>query len=239
MIVILTGAGISQESGIPTFRDMGGIWRTVPLEEVATLSGFNRNPERALSFFNEFRRLLSDPEIVPNPAHLALARLEQESTEPVLVVTQNIDNLHARAGSKNLLHMHGEMSLARCSACETVMDWEKDFTLDDLCPKCNTRSQMRPHVVLFEEMPFHLDEIDHALANCRLFVSIGTSGHVQPAASFVMKAEKYGIERLELNLERSLSAWFFSEGRYGKAGVLVPQWVEEVLAAQRAQERPG
>ena len=233
MIVILTGAGISQESGIPTFRDMGGIWRTVPLEEVATLTGFRRNPERALEFFNEFRRLLSDPKIVPNPAHLALARLEKESTEPVVLITQNIDNLHSRAGSKNLLHMHGEMELARCSACEAVMPWEKDFSLNDVCPQCNTRSQMRPHVVLFEEMPFYLDEIDKALNSCRLFVSIGTSGHVQPAASFVLKAEKLGAQRLELNLERSLGAWFFNEGRYGKAGEIVPQWVDEVLAAQK------
>ncbi|MDL2284166.1 NAD-dependent protein deacylase [Oxalobacter sp. OttesenSCG-928-P03] len=230
MIIILTGAGISQESGISTFRDAGGLWENERIEDVGTPGGFARDPDKVLDFYNRLRRNLKSPEITPNPAHHALARLEKESREQVLVITQNIDNLHERAGTKNLLHMHGELYKARCNACGTVTQWETDMSRQDVCEKCGTAGRLRPHIVWFEEMPLYMDEIWRAFSKCRLFVSIGTSGHVHPAAGFVKLAQQAGARTLELNLERSLGAWFFHDGRYGKAGKVVPAWVEEILA---------
>ena len=231
MILVLTGAGISQESGIPTFRDAGGLWEGESIEDVATPRGFARNPDRVLDFYNERRRNLLDPKVAPNAAHLALARLEKEADEEVLLVTQNVDNLHERAGSKNLLHMHGEMLKARCQSCEKVMQWEGDMTRQDACPKCRAKGYLRPHIVWFEEMPLYMPEIEQALNRCRLFVSIGTSGNVYPAAGFVSLARRAGADTLELNLERSLGASQFRDGRYGKASEVVPAWVDEILAA--------
>ena len=230
MIVILTGAGISQESGISTFRDADGLWKNERIEDVGTPGGFARNPEKVLDFYNNLRRELLYSEIAPNPAHFALAKLEKESSEPVLVITQNIDNLHERAGTKNLLHMHGELCKARCNACNNVTQWEKDMSQSDVCMKCGASGRLRPHIVWFEEMPLYMDEIWRSLSNCRLFVSIGTSGHVYPAANFVRTARQSGANTLELNLERSLGADYFHDGRYGKAGSVVPLWVDEILA---------
>jgi NAD-dependent deacetylase len=228
MIVILTGAGVSQESGIDTFRQAGGLWEQVNVEDVATPRAFARDPDRVLAFHNDLRRRLQDPRIAPNPAHLALARLEAESREPVLLVTQNVDDLHERAGSRNLLHMHGELLKASCRECLAVQPWERDLTRADACPACGEKA-LRPHVVWFEEMPLHMDEIDKALKRCRLFVSIGTSGNVYPAAGFVRKARKRGARTLELNLEESAGAEAFHQGRYGRASRIVPEWVEEAL----------
>jgi NAD-dependent deacetylase len=231
MIVILTGAGISQESGIATFRDSGGLWENERIEDVATPGGFARNPEKVLDFYNARRKQLLSPEIKPNPAHEALARLERESPEPVLVITQNVDDLHERAGSRNLLHMHGELLKARCTSCRTVMQWEQDMFLEDNCPACGKSGTLRPHIVWFEEMPLYLDTIEQALGNCRTFVSIGTSGNVYPAAGFSMHARHSGAHVVELNLEPSLGAKVFHEGRYGRASEVVPAWVEEVLGS--------
>ncbi|MDL2307022.1 NAD-dependent protein deacylase [Desulfovibrio sp. OttesenSCG-928-C06] len=232
MIVILTGAGISQESGIATFRDSGGLWENESIEDVATPGGFARNPARVLDFYNQRRKQLLSPEIAPNAAHLALARLERESSEPVLVVTQNVDNLHECAGTSNLLHMHGELLKARCTACRGVSQWEVDMSKSDACPKCGTTGKLRPHIVWFEEMPLYMDEIEQALESCRLFVSIGTSGNVYPAAGFVRSARSAGAQTLELNLEKSVGASAFHDGRYGKASEIVPDWVDEVLSRQ-------
>lgn len=229
MILILTGAGISQESGIPTFRDAGGLWEGESIEDVATPRGFARNPDRVLEFYNERRRNLLDPKVAPNAAHLALARLEAEAGQEVLLVTQNVDNLHERAGSKNLLHMHGEMLKARCQFCQKVMQWEGEMTRQDVCPGCAGKGYLRPHIVWFEEMPLYMQEIEQALNRCSLFVSIGTSGNVYPAAGFVSLARRAGADTLELNLERSLGASQFRDGRYGKASQVVPAWVDEVL----------
>ena len=233
MIVILTGAGISQESGIATFRDKGGLWENENIEDVATPGGFARNPERVLEFYNQRRRELLGPGIAPNAAHLALARLESESPEPVLLITQNVDNLHERAGSKNLLHMHGEMLKARCTLCGTVRQWETDLRRAEPCPECGKNGGLRPHIVWFEEMPFYMDEIGGALERCRIFASIGTSGNVYPAAGFVRAARRAGAHTVELNLERSQGASSFDEGHYGKASQVVPRWVEEMLAGPR------
>jgi NAD-dependent deacetylase len=230
MIVILTGAGISKESGLKTFRDSGGLWENERVEDVATPGGFRRDPDKVHAFYNKRRRELTGGSVNPNPAHEALARLEREADEPVLVVTQNVDDLHDRAGSRALLHMHGELLKARCTACGAVPDWPGDMGRRDVCPDCGAAGTLRPHIVWFEEMPLYMDEIQQALAACRLFVSIGTSGNVYPAAGFSRLARSHGAHTLELNLEPSLNADGFHEGRYGPASVIVPAWVDEVLA---------
>jgi NAD-dependent deacetylase len=229
-IVILTGAGISRESGLHTFRDADGIWATVRVEDVATPEAFARNPARVHEFYNARRRSLLANGVAPNPAHAALARLEAEWKQPVLLVTQNIDHLHERAGSKNLRHIHGEMLKARCAACGDVRDWFDDLGLELACAACRHKGAMRPHVVWFGEMPFHLDEVYEALAECGLFMSIGTSGNVYPAAGFVAEASANGARTVELNLEPSEGQSHFDEKIYGRAGAVVPAYVERLLA---------
>ncbi len=232
MIVILTGAGISQESGIPTFRDADGLWENEPVEEVATPEGFLRNPEKVLKFYNDRRRNLLNPEIAPNAAHLALARLEAESADKVLLVTQNIDNLHERAGSKNILHMHGELLRVACVHCHKSSGWAGDMGRMDICPNCKKDGFLRPDIVWFGEMPLYMDEIDKALDACRLFAAIGTSGQVYPAAGFVAQARAGGARTVELNVAPSSNSRLFAERRFGPATQTVPQWVEEELARQ-------
>ncbi len=230
MIVILTGAGISKESGIATFRDSDGLWMQERIEDVATPGGFARDPQRVYTFYNKRRRELMS--VAPNDAHKALARLERECGKPVLVVTQNVDDLHERAGTQALLHMHGELLKARCTACGAVLPWEQDLGGADVCEKCRTRGHLRPHIVWFEEMPLYMDEIDQALRDCEIFVSIGTSGNVYPAAGFARMARNAGAKVVELNLEPSLNASIFHEGHYGPAGKIVPAWVESALAGK-------
>ena len=229
-IVVLTGAGISRESGLSTFRDADGIWSRVRIEDVATPEAFRRDPARVHDFYNRRRRALLDPAIRPNPAHDALARLEAEWPAPVLIVTQNIDDLHERAGSRNLLHMHGELLKARCAACGDARPWLDDLGVDVACPACGRAGGLRPHVVWFGEMPFHMDDINAALDRCALFVSIGTSGAVYPAAGFVARVRERGFARtVELNLEPSEGATLFEESDYGPASVVVPAFVQELL----------
>ncbi len=229
-IVVLTGAGISKESGLDTFRDADGIWARVSIEEVATPEAFARNPQRVHDFYNARRRGLADPEVGPNAAHLALARLEAEWPGEVLVVTQNIDDLHERAGSRNLIHMHGEILKARCRACGTASPWRDDMGAASVCPACGRDGALRVHVVWFGEMPFEMDRIYEALTTCDLFVSIGTSGSVYPAAGLVQEARLGGrAHTVELNLEPSEGAGLFHEARHGPASELVPAFVEEVL----------
>lgn len=232
MIVVLTGAGISQESGIATFRGPDGLWEKERIEDVATPGGFRRDPQRVYSFYNARRKQLLSGNIAPNPAHIALARLEKQSREEVLVITQNIDNLHERAGSSCLVHMHGELLKARCTECDAVLVWEDDLNAADECPCCRRAGHLRPHIVWFEEMPLYMDVIEEALSRCRVFASIGTSGNVYPAAGFARLARARGAHVVELNLEPSLGARDFHDGRYGPASRTVPAWVEEVLANQ-------
>ncbi len=229
MIVILTGAGISQESGIATFRDSDGLWEQERVEDVATPRGFARDPERVFRFYNARRAQLLAGGIVPNAAHLALAKLEAQATEEVIVVTQNVDNLHERAGTKKLLHMHGEVLKARCTSCGSVFQWEKDLGSKDVCEHCKKVGRLRPHIVWFEEMPLFMERIEEILSSCRVFASIGTSGNVYPAAGFAANARAYGAHVIELNLEESKGARVFHEGRYGKATEIVPLWVDEML----------
>ncbi len=230
-IVILTGAGISKESGLDTFRDADGIWARVRIEDVATPEAFARDPVRVLEFYNARRRGMLNPNVQPNAAHAALARLERDWPGPVLLVTQNIDDLHDRAGSTRLIHMHGEMLRARCGGCGAVEPWRGDLAPDTRCPSCGTAGGMRPHVVWFGEMPLEMERIMAALAECALFVSIGTSGNVYPAAGFVQEARYVGgAHTLELNLEPSAGVSQFHEVRHGPATELVPAFVEELLS---------
>jgi NAD-dependent deacetylase len=232
-IVVLTGAGISRESGLHTFRDKDGIWATVSIEDVATPEAFERDRERVHAFYNARRRALVDPRIQPNPAHRALARLERLWQAPVLVVTQNIDDLHERAGTRRLIHMHGELLKARCLGCQAVHAWLEDLSLACRCPACGGAGGLRPHVVWFGEMPLAMDEIEQALAGCRLFLSIGTSGNVYPAAGFVELAGRHGrAHTVELNLEPSLGASLFAECVHGPASAVVPAFVERLIGAE-------
>ena len=233
-IVILTGAGISRESGLSTFRDADGIWARVRIEDVATPEAFAADPARVQAFYNERRRGLASGDVAPNAAHQALARLEADWPGEVLLVTQNIDDLHEQAGSTNLLHMHGEMLKARCGACGNVVPWTGAMTLQDSCEACGTLGSIRPHVVWFGEMPLYMEEIYAALERCGLFISIGTSGNVYPAAGFVQEVRMRGFgHTLELNLEPSEGATLFEEARYGPATEIVPAYVDALLAAGR------
>lgn len=227
-IVILTGAGISAESGIDTFRSAGGLWEQHRVEDVATPEGFVRDPDLVLGFYDMRRAALGKVE--PNPAHRALARLEAEFTGELLLVTQNVDDLHDRAGSTRLLHMHGELNSAWCLACDARSPFEGVMAEGPACPHCHQPGRLRPDIVWFGEMPYQMERIERALGRCDLFVSIGTSGAVYPAAGFVQTARYHGARTLEMNLDPSEGSFHFHESRMGRAGALVPDWVEEVLS---------
>jgi len=227
-IVVLTGAGISAESGIKTFRAADGLWENYPVEDVATPEGFQRNPALVYEFYNQRRRQLLSPEIKPNQAHSALARFEHEFSGSFLLITQNIDNLHERAGSQNLLHMHGELLKMRCLNSKIVFDIQDDLIFETECRCCRSPGNLRPHIVWFGEMPFFMAQINQALQQCDLFVAIGTSGNVYPASGFYQTAKIARAHTVELNLETTGSG--FDEHVYGKASVLVPEFFEKILA---------
>jgi NAD-dependent deacetylase len=233
-IVILTGAGISAESGLATFRGEDGLWEGHRVEDVATPEAFDRDPELVHAFYNARRSQLA--EVQPNAAHFALARLEHEWSGEFLLVTQNVDDLHERAGSRQLLHMHGENKKGWCLACDERGAWDGPMGTGATCPSCGVAGQVRPDIVWFGEMPYEMDRIEAALQRCDLFVSIGTSGAVYPAAGFVQTARYCGAETLEINLEPSLGSIFFHESRTGRASELVPAWVDELL--QSAHSSP-
>ncbi len=226
-IVILTGAGVSAESGLSTFRDAGGIWSQVRLEDVATPEGFRRNPAMVQEFYNSRRARMAT--VQPNAAHRALARLQRARPGEALIVTQNVDDLHDRAGGGEVIHMHGELLRALCAACGESRPFAGSIGAETPCPACAAPA-LRPDVVWFGEMPYRMDEIHAALEACALFVSIGTSGAVYPAAGFVSAARSAGARTLELNLEASEGSHLFDEARRGPATEIVPAWVEEVLA---------
>lgn len=229
-IVILTGAGISAESGIQTFRAADGLWEDHRIEAVATPQGFAADPALVHRFYNARRRALKDAK--PNPAHCALAKLEtamQSRGDAFMVVTQNVDDLHERGGSRAMLHMHGALKRSKCVACDWSGAQNDDTSIETRCTGCGTRATIRPDIVWFGEMPYFMEKIERALQSCDLFVSIGTSGAVYPAAGFVQTAKAYGAKALELNLEPSAGSHHFDETRLGLAGNLVPAWVDEVL----------
>jgi len=258
-IVVLTGAGISAESGLKTFRGADGLWEGHRVEDVATPEAFERDPALVHLFYDVRRARLG--EVEPNAAHLALARLDAEWPGELLIVTQNVDDLHERAGAKRLLHMHGELTSGWCLACDERFPWSGPmsphsarpepvegltFVSDrekqsfdklrtngsvNVCPVCQVTGRVRPDIVWFGEMPYEMERIDEALMKADLFVSIGTSGAVYPAAGFVQTARYCGARTVEINLEPSQGSLFFDERRYGAAATLVPDWVDEILAA--------
>ncbi|MCU5782812.1 NAD-dependent deacetylase [Alcanivorax balearicus MACL04] len=234
-IVILTGAGISAESGIRTFRDNGGLWEEHRIEEVATPEAFQRDPVKVHQFYNQRRRQLHGPAIAPNSAHQALARLEAALPGQVLLVTQNVDNLHERAGSRNLIHMHGELCKARCRTTNALVTVDDELSTGLACPLCGVPGCLRPHVVWFGEMPLEMDRIYAALAGCERFISIGTSGNVYPAAGFVAEARANGAHTVELNLEPSEQLNAFHEHHHGPATQLVPEYVEKLIKAANSE----
>jgi len=226
-IVILTGAGLSAESGLSTFRDKDGIWSKHNIEDVATPEAFARNPEAVLDFYNARRRVVLG--VGPNAGHEALARLEADFPGRVTTITQNVDPLHERAGTRNLIHMHGEILKAACAHCGARQPWETDLSVDLVCGTCNRAGGMRPDVVWFGEMPYQMEEIHAALGTCDLFISIGTSGNVYPAAGFVAGARAAGAHTVELNLEPSEGISMFAEAIHGKATEVVPVYVARLL----------
>ena len=226
-MVILTGAGVSAESGIATFRDAGGLWEGHDPMQLATPEAFARDPELIYRFYNERRTRLT--EVQPNPAHRAIARLQQEFDGEVFLVTQNVDDLHERGGSGQVCHMHGELNAMLCARCGESVASPGDFDENTECPGCSTPGHMRPDVVWFGEMPYYMDEIETRLAHCGLFVAVGTSGAVYPAAGFVQQARGCGATTVEVNLKPSDVAGYFHHHRIGPAGEQVPALVEELL----------
>jgi len=226
-IVVLTGAGISAESGVPTFRASDGLWEGHRVEDVATPQAYAADPAVVQAFYDARRAFLA--EVEPNAAHLALARLEAAYGDDLLVVTQNVDDLHERAGSRRVLHMHGELLSAWCTECDGRHRWASSLLDAPSCPGCGAAA-LRPDIVWFGEVPYRMDEIETALIGADLFVSIGTSGAVYPAAGFVQMAAAFGARTLELNLDRSEGTAYFREAHHGPASVLVPAWVDALLA---------
>jgi len=226
-IVILTGAGVSAESGLATFRGPDGLWEGHRVEDVCTPEAYARDPALVHAFYDARRAKLGT--VQPNAAHEALARLDVEWPGELLLVTQNVDDLHERAGSKRLLHMHGELARGWCLACDERFPWTGPMGEAAHCPSCSVEGQVRPDIVWFGEMPYEMDRIEQALRDCDLFVSVGTSGAVYPAAGFVQTARYCGAQTLEINLEPSLGSVYFDESRIGRAGELVPAWGAEVL----------
>ena len=227
-IVILTGSGVSAESGLNTFRDNGGLWEEHRVEDVATPEAFARDPHLVHRFYNQRREFLKT--VTPNAAHLALAKLEDTHPAHVTLITQNVDDLHERAGSRNVMHMHGELNKVRCRHCGSATPWVGDLGVDTPCPECSDKGGMRPHIVWFGEMPFYMEQIDRELTNADLFISIGTSGNVYPAAGFVQLIR--GMRRahtVELNLEPSEGESQFAEKIYGPATEVVTRYVDKLL----------
>ncbi len=227
-IVILTGAGISAESGIKTFRDSGGLWENHPIEDVATPEGFMRNPKLVYDFYNARRKQAG--EVSPNKAHYALAELADIYGDNLTLITQNVDDLHERSGQKNIYHMHGELNKACCTNCEYITLWEDDLDENSTCLGCGQTGYMRPHIVWFGEMPLYMDFIEEKLGQCDIFCAIGTSGHVYPAAGFVQMVNYFNpqAQTIEINLEASEQASHFKQSLYGKATECVADWCQKL-----------
>jgi NAD-dependent deacetylase len=224
-IVILTGAGISAESGVPTFRSETGLWNDRNVDDVATPRGFMKDRKGVLHFYNDLRKSIVNKK--PNPAHLAITKL-QDSGHTIFLVTQNVDDLHEKAGYKKVYHMHGSLAKARCEACEEVFPSPLEMTTEDKCPSCFTKA-VRPDIVWFEEFPKYMETIGEAISNCDIFIAIGTSGNVYPAAGFARHAKKNKARRIEFNTERSKISNDFTERFIGPAGMTFPKWVDEFI----------
>ncbi|NRB81402.1 MAG: NAD-dependent deacylase [Saccharospirillaceae bacterium] len=231
-IVILTGSGISAESGIETFRASDGLWAKHHIDDVATLEGYRRDPELVYSFYNQRFNQLSLPSIQPNDAHVALAELQKNYSGNVTIVTQNIDNLHERGGANDIIHMHGELVKARCEKTQKLFPY-KQLNKSLKCPCCNEQGNLRPHVVWFNEIPLFMNDIYKSLSEADLFIAIGTSGSVYPAADFVNEANKACAHTIEINLDATHISDNFREHRVGKATVEVRELVAELMARDK------
>lgn len=226
-IFILTGAGISAESGVKTFRDNNGLWENYPIEQVATPQAFRDNPELVHRFYNLRRDQLK--EVKPNPAHFALAKLQNEYQGKVTLITQNVDDLHERGGSIEVIHMHGQLKQIRCQSCRKVFDWSDDISTQVACSSCHKKGGLRPNIVWFGEIPMFMEQIEQALSDCDLFLCIGTSGVVYPAAGFVQVARSAGAYCIECNKESTAISGLFERSIQGTATQVVPTLVEEIL----------
>ena len=227
-IVILTGAGISAESGLATFRSSNGLWNNHRVEDVATIEAFQRNPEFVHDFYNQMK-----PELLaakPNPAHLALTKLQDNYPAHVSIITQNVDTLHEKAKSRNIYHIHGQINQAVCLNCGHVLETWNDVTTETVCPQCSVAGMMKPNIVFFGENLLYMDKVERILASCDLFISVGTSGVVFPAAAFVQTAKLYGAETYEFNLEKTSNNFYFDHHIFGKAGETLPPFIDELLA---------
>lgn len=227
-IVVLTGAGISAESGLATFRSSNGLWNNHRVEDVATIEAFQRNPEFVHDFYNQMK-----PELLaakPNPAHLALTKLQDNYPAPVSIITQNVDTLHEKAKSRNIYHIHGQINQAVCLNCGHVLETWNDVTTETVCSQCSVAGMMKPNIVFFGENLLYMDKVERLLASCDLFISVGTSGVVFPAAAFVQTAKLYGAETYEFNLEKTSNNFYFDHHIFGKAGDTLPPFVDELLA---------
>jgi NAD-dependent deacetylase len=230
-VVVLTGAGISAESGLKTFRDNQGLWEQHAIEDVATPEGFERDPELVYRFYNQRRAQLQESSVIPNPAHLALVKLEQALGDNFLLVTQNVDDLHERSGSQRVLHMHGKLLSARCTESGESYPWHNAFDAATPCRCCQPSASLRPDIVWFGEMPMYMDPITQALNTADIFMAIGTSGQVYPAANFVAMAAESGAHTVELNLAQGANNNNFSAHIYGQASEIVPNYVEQILSS--------
>ena len=227
-IVVLSGAGISAESGLATFRSSNGLWNNHRVEDVATIEAFQRNPEFVHDFYNQMK-----PELLaakPNPAHLALTKLQDNYPAPVSIITQNVDTLHEKAKSRNIYHIHGQINQAVCLNCGHVLETWNDVTTETVCSQCSVAGMMKPNIVFFGENLLYMDKVERLLASCDLFISVGTSGVVFPAAAFVQTAKLYGAETYEFNLEKTSNNFYFDHHIFGKAGDTLPPFVDELLA---------
>jgi len=231
-IVILTGAGISAESGLATFRASNGLWNNHRVDEVATIEAFQRNPAYVHDFYNELKPLLNAAK--PNPAHLSVTRLQQEYPAKVSVVTQNVDTLHEKAGTQNIYHIHGQINQAVCLNCGHILETFSDVDTETACPHCQIAGMMKPNIVFFGENLLYMDEVDRLLRQCDLFISVGTSGVVFPAANFVQIAKYYGAKTYEFNLETTSNNVYFDHHIYGKAGETLPRFVDELISSAQA-----
>jgi len=229
-IVILSGAGISAESGVPTFRDSDGLWNNHRIEDVATIEAYYRNPELLHDFYNNMKAELREKE--PNPAHLAITRLQKEyKNGSVSVITQNVDLLHEKAGNTNVFHIHGQINQAVCMNCGHIITGWGEISTETVCPSCSVPAMMKPNIVFFGESLLCMNQVEQLLPKCRLFIAIGTSGAVYPANTFARSAKYYGAETVELNLTNSLNNKDFDRHFIGKAGEVFPAFVEELLTA--------
>lgn len=232
-IVILTGAGISAESGLATFRASNGLWNNHKVEDVATIEAFERNPAYVHEFYNDLKKELAAAK--PNAAHLAITRLQQEYPADISVITQNVDTLHEKAGNRNIYHIHGQINQAVCLNCSHVLETFGDIDTETVCPHCQVSGMMKPNIVFFGENLLCMDEVDTLLRRCDLFLSVGTSGVVFPAAAFVQTAKYYGAATYEFNLEPTSNNFYFDKHIFGPAGTTLPAFIDEMIKTNNQQ----